>query len=97
MIGSSVGFRGDGFIELDRKLLPRGPEANEDGRDDGDSLAFFVSTDSPDGLLFWQNGEGTRLSNSVKESEDYIKLESKFLCQTKSINGSTDWYLSFSS
>ncbi len=71
-LGDSVGLRGDGFLELDRSMMPSpsppaspvapAPSSSSSiggGRLDGITVKF--STEEEDGLLLWQGTEqGTK-------------------------------------
>ena len=64
---TSVGLRGDSFIELDREIFTHfDPSLTE-------TMDFTISTDTLNGLLFWQTGTAEGRKN------DYLGLASESL------------------
>lgn len=62
-VTTSVGFRGDSFVELKTKFLPH------TSRQQNDTLVLFVSTQEEDGLLFRQGQE-----EEGREGGDFMAL-----------------------
>ena len=63
-IGTSAGFRGDGYVELPLRLLPHRSSQVEE------VIEMTISTDQSDGLLLWH---GQRPSVRGR-GKDYLSL-----------------------
>ena len=69
-IGTSIGLKGDGFLELPPAHLDHAgdPEAS-------DSAVVFVSTEQPEGMLLWQGD--TKEEGQRGRRRDFLALDSK--------------------
>lgn len=63
-IRNDVQFSGDGYLELDRSLLPHNID------DENEIIALDISTNSSDGLIFWHGQEPT----VDGKGDDFISL-----------------------
>ena len=83
-IGVSIGFKGDGFVELNKKFLPasisKGGSGNDgtsqgqsgatsSGKNEEISIVMFVQTRQENGLILWQG--------SSIDGDDYLSVEGK--------------------
>ena len=86
-IGTAVGFRSDGFVELDKKFLPDsttstlndgGIDASVGNKVEEISIVMFVQTRQENGLILWQG--------SPIDGEDFLSVEGaklitvRFIC-----------------
>lgn len=65
---NDVHFDGNGYLEIDRYLLDHTKE------DDDEVIAFEISTNTSDGLIFWHG----QTPNEDGQGQDYISLGSNF-------------------